>query len=225
MKLNDEQITYIENYINQNDINYYEIYMEILDHMILSVEELLEKNPTKNFEEAVLIAKVEGFGRKKGFRGLLREKLKLAQKKARKDNLKSIKEFFTFPKLVLTLSVFVCYYWFLNFFKEPQQANIVAISVVALFGIFQSLYYKKYTKINKMIILKTQLLGVNSSLIFALTQLSTSFIIYTNNFIDFSHFLAKVMMSIVFTFALISLLVFIEVRKKTIEELKTQIFA
>ena len=87
------------------------------------------------------------------------------------------------------------------------------------------LYNKKYTKINKMIILKTQLLGVNSSLIFALTQLSTSFIIYTNNFIDFSHFLAKVMMSIVFTFALISLLVFIEVRKKTIEELKTQIFA
>ena len=225
MKLNDEQITYIENYIQQNDINYYEIYIEILDHMILSVEELLEKNPTKNFEEAVLIAKVEGFGRKKGFRGLLREKLKLAQKKARKDNLKSIKEFFTFPKLVLTLSVFVCYYWFLNFFKEPQQANIVAISIVALFGIFQSLYYKKYTKINKMIILKTQLLGVNSSLIFALTQLSTSFIIYTNNFIDFSHFLAKVMMSIVFTFALISLLVFIEVRKKTIEELKTQIFA
>jgi ABC-type multidrug transport system permease subunit len=225
MKLNDEQITYIENYIQQNDINYYEIYIEILDHMILSVEELLEKNPTKNFEEAVLIAKVEGFGRKKGFRGLLREKLKLAQKKARKDNLKSIKEFFTFPKLVLTLSVFVCYYWFLNFFKEPQQANIVAISIVALFGIFQSLYYKKYTKINKMIILKTQLLGVNSSLIFALTQLSTSFIIYTNNFIDFSHFLAKVMMSIVFTFALISLLVFIEVRKKTIQELKTQIFA
>ena len=225
MKLNDEQITYIENYIQQNDINYYEIYMEILDHMILSVEDLLEKNPTKNFEEAVLIAKVEGFGRKKGFRGLLREKLKLAQKKARKDNLKSIKEFFTFPKLVLTLSVFVCYYWFLNFFKEPQQANIVAISIVALFGIFQPLYYKKYTKINKMIILKTQLLGVNSSLIFALTQLSTSFIIYTNNFIDFSHFLAKVMMSIVFTFVLISLLVFIEVRKKTIEELKTQIFA
>ena len=225
MKLNDEQITYIENYIKQNDINYYEIYMEILDHMILSVEDLLEKNPTKNFEEVVLIAKVEGFGRKKGFRGLLREKLKVAQEKARKDNLKSIKEFFTFPKLALTLSVFVCYYWFLNFFKEPQQANIVAISVVALFGIFQAFYYRKYTKINKMIILKTNLLGIHSSLIFALGQLSTSFIIYTNNFIDFSHFLAKVMMSIVFTFALISLLVFIEVRKKTIEELKTQIFA
>lgn len=225
MKLTEEQITYIENYIKQNDINYYEIYMEILDHMILSVEDFLEKNPTKNFEEVVLIAKVEGFGRKKGFRGLLREKLKLAQKQARIDNLKRIKAYFTFPKLVLTFSVFVFYYLFLNFFKAPQQANIIPISIVAFFGLFQSFYYRKYTKIDKMIVLKTQLLGVNSSLIFALTQFSGSFIIYTNNFIDFNHFLAKAMMSIVFTFTLISLLVFIEVRKKTIEKLKTQIFA
>ena len=225
MKLNDEQITYIENYIKQNDINYYEIYMEILDHMILSVEDLLEKNPTKNFEEVVLIAKVEGFGRKKGFRGLLREKLKLAQEKARKDNFNSIKEYFTFPKLVLTLSVFVCYYWFLNFFKEPQQANIVAISVVALFGIFQAFYYRKYTKINKMIVLKTHLLGVYSSLIFAFTQLSGAFIINSNNAIDYNHFIVKGIMAIIFTFTFISLLVFIEVRKNTIEELKTQIFA
>ena len=225
MKSTEEQITYIENYIKQNDINYYEIYMEILDHMILSVEDILEKNPTKNFEEALLIAKVEDFGRKKGFRGLLREKLKLAQKQARKDNLKRIKDYFIFPKIVLTVSIFVSYYIFLNFFKEPHKANIIPISIVAFFGLFQSFYYRKYTKIDKMIVLKTQLLGVNSSLIFALTQFSGSFIIYTNNFIDFNHFLAKAMMSIVFTFALISLLVFIEVRKKTIQELKTQIFA
>jgi hypothetical protein len=224
MKLTEEQITYIENYIKKNDINYYEIYMEILDHMILSVEDILEENPTKNFEDVVLIAKVEGFGRKKGFRGLLREKLKLAQKKARKDNFNRIKEYFTFPKLVLTVSLFVSYYIFLNFFEEPQQANIIPISIVALFGIFQSLYYKKYTKINKMYVLKTHLLGISSSMIFAVTQLTSSFTIQTKNVIDYNHFFSKSMMSIIFTFTFISLLVFIEVRKKTMEELKTQIF-
>lgn len=224
MKLNDEQITYIENYIQQNDINYYEIYMEILDHMILSVEDLLKKNPTTNFEDAVLIAKVEGFGIK-GFRGLLREKLKLAQKQARKDNLKRIKEYFTFPKVVLTLSIFVFYYLFLNLFKAPQEASIIPIIVVALFGIFQSFYYRKYTKINKMIVLKTNILGVYSSLIFALVQLLGLFIIFAKNRIDYNHFVAKGVMALIFTLTFISLLVFIEVRKKTIEELKTQIFA
>ena len=44
MKLTAEQITYIENYIKSFDIKYYEVYMEILDHMILSVEAILEEN-------------------------------------------------------------------------------------------------------------------------------------------------------------------------------------
>ena len=44
MKLTKEQITYIENYIKSFDIKYYEVYMEILDHMILSVEAILEEN-------------------------------------------------------------------------------------------------------------------------------------------------------------------------------------
>ena len=43
MKLNDEQVNYIEKYIQWYDIKYYEIYMEILDHMILSVEAILEE--------------------------------------------------------------------------------------------------------------------------------------------------------------------------------------
>ena len=78
MKLTEEQITYIENYIKSFDIKYYEVYMEILDHMILSVEAILEENKEITFEDAVLKAKVDGFG-KKGFRGMMDEKLKLAQ--------------------------------------------------------------------------------------------------------------------------------------------------
>ncbi len=70
MKLTEKQITYIENYIKSFDIKYYEVYMEILDHMILSVEDLLDNNKEVTFEEAVVKAKVEGFG-KKGFRGMM----------------------------------------------------------------------------------------------------------------------------------------------------------
>ena len=42
--------------------------------------------------------------------------------------------------------------------------------------------------------------------------------------LDFNHILMRLFMTLVFTFSLISLLVYIEIRKKTIEELKTQIF-
>ena len=146
MKLTEEQITYIENYIKSFDIKYYEVYMEILDHMILSVEAILEENKEITFEDAVLKAKVDGFG-KKGFRGMMDEKLKLAQNQARKQNNKMIKEYFTFPKIVMTLSVFVGYFVFLGFFDDPKKININCIVFIGLLAILQFVYFWKFRKI------------------------------------------------------------------------------
>ena len=223
MKLTEEQITYIENYIKSFDIKYYEVYMEILDHMILSVEAILEENKEITFEDAVLKAKVDGFG-KKGFRGMMDEKLKLAQNQARKQNNKMIKEYFTFPKIMMTLSVFVGYFIFLGFFDDPRKAHGIISSALMFFGFSQYLYFKKFQKIKNFYILKTHLLNFASILLFPIYQLSNSFLIFGKESIDFDHFLTRLFMTIVFTFLLISLLVYIEIRKKTIAELKTQIF-
>lgn len=223
MQLTKEQILYIEDYIKGFDIKYYEIYMEILDHMILSVETILEQNKEIIFEDAVIQAKVEGFG-KKGFRGMMNEKVKLAQKQARNENNKKIKEYFTLPKLVLTIGVFVFYYLFLSFFEEPNKFFVSTTGTLVFIGLFQLFYSWKFRKFNKLYVLKTQMLSVAFSLFFAVFQLSNSFLVLGKETIDFNHILSRLFMTLVFTFSLISILVYIEVRKKTIEELKTQIF-
>lgn len=223
MQLTKEQILYIEDYIKGFDIKYYEIYMEILDHMILSVETILEQNKEIIFEDAVIQAKVEGFG-KKGFRGMMNEKVKLAQKQARKENNKKIKEYFTLPKLVLTIGVFVVYYFFLSFFQEPNKFFVSTTGTLVFIGLFQLFYSWKFRKFNRLYVLKTQMLSVVFSLSFAVFQLSNSFLVLGKETIDFNHILSRLFMTLVFTFSLISILVYIEVRKKTIEELKTQIF-
>lgn len=223
MKLTKEQISYIEKYINKNDIKYYEVYMEILDHMILSVEDILEKDKEISFEEAVVKAKVEGFG-KKGFRGMMEEKQKLAQKQASKDNFKRIKEYFTFPKIVLTISIFVVYYWFLSFFENPAKPNMIAVLLVGFMAIFQFTYSWKYRKINKLHILKTETLNNLYFLAFLGTQITQAYTNLGKESIDFNHILMRLFMVLVFTFSLISLLVYVEIRKKTVQELKTQIF-
>lgn len=223
MKLSKEQIAHIENYINKNDIKYYEIYMEILDHMILSVEDILEKKPNINFQDAVLKAKVEGFG-KKGFRGMMEEKQKMAQKQASKNNFKRIKEYFTFPKIVLTACVFILYYIFLSFFENPAKANYLAVLIIGAMAISQIAYSWKYRKINKLHILKTQTLNSLYFLTFAGSQVTQAYTILGKESIDFNHVLMRLFMTLVFTFSFISLLVYIEIRKKTVEELKTQIF-
>ena len=223
MKLTAEQITYIENYIKSFDIKYYEVYMEILDHMILSVEAILEENKEITFEDAVLKAKVDGFG-KKGFRGMMDEKLKLAQNQARKQNNKMIKEYFTFPKIVMTLSVFVGYFVFLGFFDDPKKININCIVFIALLAILQFVYFWKFRKINKLNVLKTQVLSNMYFLSFAGVHITQLIYNLGKETLDFNHILMRLFMTSVFTFSLISLLVYIEIRKKTIEELKTQIF-
>ena len=223
MKLTEEQITYIENYIKSFDIKYYEVYMEILDHMILSVEAILEENKEITFEDGVLKAKVDGFG-KKGFRGMMDEKLKLAQNQARRQNNKMIKEYFTFPKIVMTLSVFVGYFVFLGFFDDPKKININCIVFIGLLAILQFVYFWKFRKINKLNVLKTQVLSNMYFLSFAGVNITQLIYNLGKETLDFNHILMRLFMTSVFTFSLISLLVYIEIRKKTIEELKTQIF-
>ena len=223
MKLTAEQITYIENYIKSFDIKYYEVYMEILDHMILSVEAILEENTEISFEDAVVQAKNEGFG-KKGFKGMMDEKIKLAQNQARRQNNKMIKEYFTFPKIVMTLSVFVGYFVFLGFFDDPKKININCIVFIGLLAILQFVYFWKFRKINKLNVLKTQVLSNMYFLSFAGVNITQLIYNLGKESLDFNHILMRLFMTLVFTFSLISLLVYIEIRKKTIEELKTQIF-
>lgn len=223
MKLAEEQIIYIENYIKSFNIKYYEVYMEILDHMILSVEAILENDKEISFEDAVVQAKNEGFG-KKGFRGMMNEKQKLAQKQANKQNNKMIKEYFTFPKIVMTFFIFICYFLFLECFEDPRKAYVFSSAMVMFIGLFQYFYFNKFLKIKKLYVLKTQMLNIGFSLFFAVFQLSNSVLILGKETLDFNHILMRLFMTLVFTFSLISLLVYIEIRKQTIEEVKTQIF-
>ena len=199
MKLTEEQITYIENYIKSFDIKYYEVYMEILDHMILSVEAILEENKEITFEDAVLKAKVDGFG-KKGFRGMMDEKLKLAQNQARRQNNKMIKEYFTFPKIVMTLSVFVGYFVFLGFFDDPKKININCIVFIGLLAILQFVYFWKFRKINKLNVLKTQVLSNMYFLSFAGVNITQLIYNLGKETLDFNHILMRLFMTSVFTF-------------------------
>ena len=223
MRLTTEQISYIENYIKSFNIKYYEVYMEILDHIILSVEAILANDSEISFEDAVLKAKVEGFG-KKGFRGMMDERLKLAQIQARKQNNRMIKEYFTFPKIVMTLTVFIGYFLFLMFFEDPKKINIICIVFIGLLAILQTVYFWKFRKINKWNILKTQVLSNMYFLSFAGVNITQLIYNLGKETLDFNHILMRLFMTSVFTFSLISLLVYIEIRKKTLEELKTQIF-
>lgn len=112
----------------------------------------LEENTEISFEDAVVQAKNEGFG-KKGFKGMMDEKLKLAQNQARRQNNKMIKEYFTFPKIVMTFVCFCRLFLFLGFLMT-LKININCIVFIGLLAILQFVYFWKFRKINKLNVLK-----------------------------------------------------------------------
>ena len=132
MKLNDQQIAYIENYIKRFDIKYYEIYMEILDHMILSVVAILEKDKEIVFEDAVIQAKVEGFG-KKGFRGIMDERVQILNKIYKKKYWILIKDYFKFPQIVLTIIIFTLFFVGTNLFKTNPRIILFPVFIIVFY--------------------------------------------------------------------------------------------
>jgi hypothetical protein len=135
-----------------------------------------------------------------------------------------IKEYFTFPKIVMTLSVFIVYFLFLECFEDPRKAYVFSTGFLVFIGLFKYFHNLKYHKIGKLFVLKTQILNIGFSLFFGIFQLSISILVLGKETFDFNHILMRLFMTLVFTFSLISLLVYIEIRKRTIEEVKTQIF-
>ncbi|MDR6968724.1 hypothetical protein J2X31_002750 [Flavobacterium arsenatis] len=197
--------------------------MEILDHMILSVEAILDSDKTISFEKAVDRAKIEGFGNE-GYIGIMEEKVKLAHKKIRNENFKMIKDYFTFPKIVFTCFIAISYFIFLSFFENPSKANYIAIIIVGFTGISQMLYSWKYRKCNKLYVLKTDILNRAYFLSFFGVQITQVYVSFGKEYIDFNHIFMRLLMTFIFTFSVLAVLGYIEIRKKTIVELKQQIF-
>jgi hypothetical protein len=224
MKLTEEQITQIQNHLKKCGIKYYEVYMEILDHMILGIEDIMTSDETISFENAFVQVKKEGFGLL-GFGGFMEEKIKLVNIQTRIENFKMIKEYFTFPKMVLTTAVFVFYYFFMSFFENPNKPNSVLFMFIAMFGIFQIYYFYKFRKKENFKIFQIEKLSYFLNTLMLGVYFNNAVVNFFTDLVSFNYILVKLLMTTAFTFTLISLLILIEVRKKVIVQLKSQIFA
>jgi hypothetical protein len=198
--------------------------MEILDHIILGVEAILEEDKTISFENAVVKAKVEGFG-KLGFRGMMDEKVKNFNARNRKLFNLQIKSYFNFPKIMATIGAFVLYFLLLSLFEKPQIIHLIVIISIVVVGILQLVPFIKYRKKESLYVLKTESFFLYFNLLLAGMHISNGLVLLGKEIIDFNSLYIKFLMSIIFTYTLLSYFVFMKIRKTTLSELKQQIFA
>lgn len=138
-KLTQKQIEELFELCYYRSVNYYEIQIELVDHMAAAIENLWETNPEMPYEEAMYMID-EQFGGNLGFASIKEAKEKALRKKYWRLLWKFAGDYYKFPKIMITIMLTLTLYTAFYFSENDQW---ITVSLVVLFVSF-SLFYRLY---------------------------------------------------------------------------------
>lgn len=218
MKITKEQIEELYAFTRVHYVEYYDVQIELVDHMANDVEEICRNHPELSFEEA----KNKSF--KKfgvfGFQDVVSAREKALRKKYLKLFWSFIQEWFQFPKVLFTLFLIAGVYTFIGF----QISNFVIYSIVGLYITYlgyrmfywNRTYRKKIKQTKKKWLMEGYIYGTVGT-----GALGINFIIQVLMFIDLdiSNTYVRIVYSLVIVAVILAFHVLLEVIPKKAEEL------
>lgn len=161
--LDESQIKQLKNFIKSHYVPYYDVQLELIDHMGNAIEALWKTDP--NIPFAVAKEKVfNGFG-VFGFQPILEEKQKVLQKRYNKLLLHTLFDFFKNSKLlVLLTAIFVLFILFREIALPLRKMVFVAILlIINLVTLYLAFNYRKKVKRQTKITGKSWLFEASST--------------------------------------------------------------
>jgi hypothetical protein len=143
MTLTDEHIAQLFRFCEKKFVRYYDLQLELVDHLAERIEEEIEKDKTLSFEKA-LDKVYKGFGIF-GFAHIVRDKEIALQKANSKLWWKEFSTYFTIPKLVLTLCLFAVFYS-IGMYLAPEIRSVVILLTWFLAGGIQVAQLARFRK-------------------------------------------------------------------------------
>lgn len=223
-KLNEEEIEYIKKQFDFSQLNYYEVYQEILDHMIESTQIILEEQPTITLKDAVTQARLE-FGAY-NFKQMEQERLQIQRKAVNREAWIHYKNYWTWPKFVGSVGLLILIYISLHFIEIKWiMANVAVIFLLAIiYNIFKTYkYWKKEGK--KMLIIEqiksyTVFFVLYSSIFNVLTNLGLLGQIW-----NYENPLVVIFFSLLICSSLIHVHIFIKIHSRLMPKIKSLYYA
>lgn len=99
--LSEKQIQEIDRFVKSKYVDYYDIQIELVDHLASEIERLSEETPSIPFEQA-LSGVYKSFGIF-GFDDIVNEKLKASYRAFHRIQVKSLRRLFRMPDLLISL--------------------------------------------------------------------------------------------------------------------------
>jgi hypothetical protein len=107
MKITETQIAELYKFTREHFIYHYDVQTELVDHLANDIEQIWEEKPQLTFEQARDLS-FKKFG-VFGFMDVVEQKQKAMNKRYAKILWRYTKEWFTFPKLVSTILIFMLF--------------------------------------------------------------------------------------------------------------------
>ncbi|QTD36514.1 hypothetical protein JL193_10175 [Polaribacter batillariae] len=144
MKLTNAQIDQLYKFTRKHYVEHYDVQTELVDHLANDIEEIWVAQPHLSFEEA-RDKSFKKFGIF-GFMDVVEAKQKQMNKRYRKIMWRFFKEWFTVPKIVITVTIFLSLFFVL---KIPYSEFVLlgALFILIVFDLTkQSIARKKQKK-------------------------------------------------------------------------------
>jgi hypothetical protein len=218
MKLTNEQIQYVSDYIESKDIKWYELQVELTDHMVLSMEEFWVQNPDLSFEQV----KENTFKKftKSELKAIEEERTKILGKEVAKEHRKLIGEYLTFPKIVGSLVLVYFVYTISAYFVSPQKYIAVLFCSSLIITLPLCFYWWKNKEIaGKKFLMVNRL--TYSGLIISFSNLGMSSSSYLRNELLQYQWLV-LLFCCIWVFTILFSITAIYLSKKTIKNIKKQ---
>ncbi|GIM60831.1 hypothetical protein CAPN008_08810 [Capnocytophaga canis] len=162
-KVTPKQIERLYEFTRQHYVEYYDVQTELVDHLANAIETHWQEFPDDDFETA-LQKEFRKFG-VFGFMDVVEHKIREMNKRYSKILWQKIKDFFTFPKIMMTLCIALVVYTVLYFFKDIAAEIVGSMTLIILFFIYAFLLSKPklyQNKTDKKWLFENVLLGYNN---------------------------------------------------------------
>lgn len=188
-------------------VQYYDVQVELVDHLSEAIEEKMKANPKLSFDQA-LDEVYAGFGIK-GFADIVATRMEMVSKKSRKQKWKLFFSYFTVPKIAMTVCIYAAMLLIGKLLtQEYHRGLFLFIAGIGLF-IFEIIYTLKMNKLFKtqkkeMILTSERLSGIIHSGLFVQIFFSNSLFDYAG--VKQMHFTAYAIVALFMLIIFISLL-------------------
>lgn len=145
--ITDAQYESLFAFCRRHYVHYYDVQVELVDHLSAAIEERMQQNPKLSFDQA-LDSVYAGFGIK-GFADIVATRMQMVYEKCKKQKWKLFFSYFTVPKIAMTVCIYAGLLLVGKFLTQDYHRGLFFLALVFAVFIFEIIHTIRINRLFK----------------------------------------------------------------------------